>query len=57
MHLPTDLAAALTPEALHYFESLPDLQQHSFVLGIEEADGLAARRQRIDAAVRRLRDA
>jgi hypothetical protein len=54
MHVPTDLTAALTPEALHYFESLPELQQQSFVLGIEEADGRAARRQRIQRATARL---
>jgi hypothetical protein len=57
MHLPTDLAASLSPEALHRFEAMPHLHQRLLVLPIEEADGRAARRHRIDTAVRHLRDA
>jgi uncharacterized protein YdeI (YjbR/CyaY-like superfamily) len=55
--IPTDFAAALraAPDALHRFECLPDLQQLSYVLGIEEADSRATRRRRIEAAVTRLR--
>jgi len=38
MHLPLNLAAALRadPEALHLFESLPDIRQRLIVLRIEE---------------------
>ena len=41
MHLPANLAAALRADrqALHYFESLPDLQQRLIVLRFEKADG------------------
>jgi len=53
MHLPADLAAALhaSPEALHLFESLPDLQQRLLVLGVEEAGDGAVRRRRIERAI------
>jgi uncharacterized protein YdeI (YjbR/CyaY-like superfamily) len=38
MHLPRNLAAALRadPQALHYFECLPDIQQRLIVLRVEE---------------------
>jgi uncharacterized protein YdeI (YjbR/CyaY-like superfamily) len=38
MHLPVNLAAALRadPEALHLFESLPDIRQRLIALRIEE---------------------
>ena len=41
MHLPRPFAAALRadPQALHCFESLPDLQQRLIVLRFEEAEG------------------
>jgi uncharacterized protein YdeI (YjbR/CyaY-like superfamily) len=40
MHLPRNLAAALRadPQALHHFESLPDLRQRLIVFDFEEAE-------------------
>jgi hypothetical protein len=45
MHLPRQLASALRadPQALHVFESLPDLQQRLIVLRFEESGGRQSR--------------
>jgi uncharacterized protein YdeI (YjbR/CyaY-like superfamily) len=56
--VPSDLAAALesSPEALHYFESLPFRRQRWLVGKLDAAGTRAARRRRIALAIARLRD-